>query len=309
MKKIVYLPDLHIRDDEPFFMNIVLFLKWFVEQSEINNSNVILVQGGDTFHKSRPSPQDMDIFWIFLNKLKVHKFYIIVGNHDWDDEKKIFSIHAFRNHEKIEVVDQPKLLNLWNLKSTFLPWNFKMKKLYGQRDISVNPDDTNLIFYHFPDETIGGNGAIDLSKFKGHRVGGDIHVTPSSHYPGVAYPTKIDEAGNHNSLFCINENEEISFIKVPKTFDYFRIKYSDEIEFEPEKIKFLSIEDAPSYELARDKFKDYHIHSIKLSIEKTLGDFSSRKERASIEQYVDDYVLFRKVNNKVKEKLKSVLVR
>ncbi len=305
--KFVHIPDLHVRDEQPHYDAIKLFFDWILKHPVINDKDTIIIQGGDLAHRSIPRPKEVDLLWMFFKGLKVREIIINSGNHDYDDDRKIFAGIPFRNLDNVTVVDSATLIERDGIKMTFLPWQpHNIKQPYQTRDKSINPDDTDFLFYHFPDETVGMKSYVNLKQFKGHRIGSDIHDTSSPNYPGVAYPTRKSEMGSHNSLICY-EDGELSRIEVPNVFDYYRVSYEDKVNCEAS-IPYLIITNAPSYELAREKFKEYHIHSTILDVKDTTEGYSSNTKRSSPEEYFNDFVMTRSIDERVEQKLRKVLL-
>jgi hypothetical protein len=310
--KVIHLPDLHTRNEKPFYERTKKFFQWIINNPEINSPDVILVQGGDLFHRSNPRVEAIELVLWFIKQLNVHIFILNRGNHGYDDDQKTFSIDSLVHENNVLVIKEPCFLEYGGIKMTFLPWLPNKKiKLYEERDIKINPDNTDLVFYHFPDETIylgheSKKRCVNLSNYKGIKVGSDIHITSSSNYPGVCFPTKRNEAGANNPLFVYDSNN-VSYISVPNFFDYQTIDYSIEEKLNPD--NYYIINNAPSYELVRQKFSNYYILEINLSLHHTESEEVLSEEKESIIDYLDDFILNRKIDSKVADKLIEVFDR
>jgi hypothetical protein len=83
MAKIVVIVDNHNRDEPIFFEATRAFYSWLVRQDDLNVPENTLLDGGDHWHRSRPSPTEYDLFYSEFNRhLRFGRKIALRGNHD-----------------------------------------------------------------------------------------------------------------------------------------------------------------------------------------------------------------------------------
>ena len=275
--KLIVSADKHIREETPYRAAINKFIDWFVSRP-FNSPDNIFIDLGDLYHKAKPTPNEYADGHSFLNRIKGQK-KLLAGNHDYDysDEHVFFSLQPHYQDKNVEIITEPVIHQYGNVRCLFLPWVY-LPEGHSRKDFYENifpkkienQPDVDFIFYHFCDETVAFGGrssskGIDLSKYKGKRVGGDIHVTVSDNYLQVPIPTRKDEAGHSGEILVIDtETKEIEYYSVPRFLDFYVIHYGEEPQKNPEGEAVHYILDAPSFEAAEEKYSHINLGGVSL---------------------------------------------
>ena len=252
---IILEKDRHERGDSPFFEAHKFYNNWLLDK-DFNNESTNFISLGDWFHSSHPTPEEIDEEMRFLSNSKM-KFFLLAGNHDWSGVLKQYSILSFRNLPNVEIICEPCVKTIEGKTFAFLPHykNLKvMKELYT--NLSEEFINADYVCYHFEDETQHG---IDISYLKGKRFGGHIHTQCKNYELPMPITSRYDERGLDNGIYNLTENKIIS---VPKLIDYYDIEYGDEIPIGLAMFPMINIKNAPSKQLAQEKYKDNYIHEI-----------------------------------------------
>ena len=252
---IILEKDRHERGDSPFFEAHKFYNNWLLDK-DFNNESTNFISLGDWFHSSHPTPEEIDEEMRFLSNSKM-KFFLLAGNHDWSGVLKQYSILSFRNLSNVEIICEPCVKTIDGKTFAFLPHykNLKvMKELYT--NLSEEFINADYVCYHFEDETQHG---IDISYLKGKRFGGHIHTQCKNYELPMPITSRYDERGLDNGIYNLTEDKIIS---VPKLIDYYDIEYGDEIPIGLAMFPMINIKNAPSKQLAQEKYKDNYIHEI-----------------------------------------------
>ena len=252
---IILEKDRHARGDSPFFEAHKFYNNWLLDKN-FNNESTNFISLGDWFHSSHPTPEEIDEEMRFLSNSKM-KFFLLAGNHDWSGVLKQYSILSFRNLPNVEIICEPCVKTIEGKTFAFLPHykNLKvMKELYT--NLSEEFINADYVCYHFEDETQHG---IDISYLKGKRFGGHIHTQCKNYELPMPITSRYDERGLDNGIYNLTEDKIIS---VPKLIDYYDIEYGDEIPIGLAMFPMINIKNAPSKQLAQEKYKDNYIHEI-----------------------------------------------
>ena len=268
---IILEKDRHARGDSPFFEAHKFYNNWLLDKN-FNNESTNFISLGDWFHSSHPTPEEIDEEMRFLSNSKM-KFFLLAGNHDWSGVLKQYSILSFRNLSNVEIICEPCVKTIEGKTFAFLPHykNLKvMKELYT--NLSEEFINADYVCYHFEDETQRG---IDISYLKGKRFGGHIHTQCKNYELPMPITSRYDERGLDNGIYNLTEDKIIS---VPKLIDYYDIEYGDEIPIGLAMFPMINIKNAPSKQLAQEKYKDNYIHEI----------YAVNKKKEKIVSCVDD---------------------
>jgi len=252
---IILEKDRHARGDSPFFEAHKFYNNWLLDKN-FNNESTNFISLGDWFHSSHPTPEEIDEEMRFLSNSKM-KFFLLAGNHDWSGVLKQYSILSFRNLPNVEIICEPCVKTIEGKTFAFLPHykNLKvMKELYT--NLSEEFINADYVCYHFEDETQHG---IDISYLKGKKFGGHIHTQCKNYELPMPITSRYDERGLDNGIYNLTEDKIIS---VPKLIDYYDIEYGDEIPIGLAMFPMINIKNAPSKQLAQEKYKDNYIHEI-----------------------------------------------
>lgn len=299
---IILEKDRHERGDSPFFEAHKFYNNWLLNK-DFNNESTNFISLGDWFHSSHPTPEEIDEEMRFLSNSKM-KFFLLAGNHDWSGVLKQYSILSFRNLSNVEIICEPCVKTIEGKTFAFLPHykNLKvMKELYT--NLSEEFINADYVCYHFEDETQRG---IDISYLKGKRFGGHIHTQCKNYELPMPITSRYDERGLDNGIYNLTEGKIIS---VPKLIDYYDIEYGDEVPIGLAMFPMINIKNAPSKQLAQEKYKDNYIHEIYVVNKKKEKIVSCVDEKKiSILDFFNNYIKDRNdLENSTKLRLKNYI--
>ncbi len=299
---IILEKDRHERGDSPFFEAHKFYNNWLLDK-DFNNESTNFVSLGDWFHSSHPTPEEIDEEMRFLSNSKM-RFFLLAGNHDWSGVLKQYSILSFRNLSNVEIICEPCVKTIEGKTFAFLPHykNLKvMKELYT--NLSEEFINADYVCYHFEDETQHG---IDISYLKGKRFGGHIHTQCKNYELPMPITSRYDERGLDNGIYNLTEGKIIS---VPKLIDYYDIEYGDEIPIGLAMFPMINVKNAPSKQLAQEKYKDNYIHEIYVVNKKKEKIVSCVDEKKiSILDFFNNYIKDRNdLENSTKLRLKNYI--
>lgn len=307
---IIVLGDFHIRSDFiPYWKALQEFKSWFHNQ-KWNKEENIFIQLGDFFHYSNPNQVENDYAYDFLQGINCNRILLLSGNHDFDTKEKVNAIVAFQSMKNVEIIDLPGKMELEGKTFCFLPWmprglNGETLKEYYENRTDLK-DDNDFVVYHFADETFGFGTPIDLTSYSGKRLGGDIHKQ-SDNYVGPPLVTRFDERHQQGRIAFIQN--EIVYDSVPMYFDFEEIEFGEKIEFQKNVFRSYDILNAPSKQRAIELYEDYHLHDVKVLVEKTnFSEESSTKQlKNSLEEYWNEFKTINTIDKDVSDYVKEQL--
>jgi DNA repair exonuclease SbcCD nuclease subunit len=316
MSQLIELNDLHIKEKEPFFSANRDFFEWTLNQPW-NNSDNILIQKGDLFNNSHPTPTENDLVCSFLRRCKFKQIYLMKGNHDFSYKFKN-SLKPLKNiSENIILIEEPCKIKIDNLNILLLPNlyddeinNKKMKEYYENLPDDLKDNKYDYCFYHFEDNTSNTsrlNNGINLSYLDVNIYSGaHIHKNDGNHYNGVHIPTRFDEKGQHNPISIIDTiNKNRSFIQVPYFLDFIEVVYPNDLNNNNNDniiYPIYDILDVPSEVLAKNFYKEKYKDTDKIYFRKFFKKINEKKlnnecniivndnNKKSIKDYFNKYV-------------------
>lgn len=324
--RVIVFGDLHFRSEEPFYSVSKNFVDWFVGNPGFNSKENIGFFLGDIFHKPNNDGKTMHLAVdAFFNQLNFHKIYILRGNHDFNSKSD--ALEVFDAFDNIEVIREPKVLNIENTRAVCLPYLYRysmqekesgnrisLKEYYGSSETfeELGGLSYDYIFGHFTDET-GSNlfEDADISFLEGKRIFGHLHSPPNDNYLGTPYRTRYDERNfNDPVLLSIDPVEKSeSIIMIPELLSYKEIRFGDDVP-EVEEEVLWTVVDAPSEYDAYEHYPDLRIREIKLKNkvqERKPLESTINGEGLSLEELFDRYVQVNQVSEPVQEILKEEL--
>ena len=172
----------------------------------------------------------------------------------------------------------------------------------------------DFIIFHFEDETqeFGNEKTINLSKLKGKRIGGHIHVGGKNYVPSPI-PNKSNEVLPERYLYLLDtETKELEKILIPNFLDYQSVNLYEDIKpsnalYTVYEIRnYVNKEEAISY--YRKKYgEDFFINKmVKQSLTESSEHKRSEKVRSTKELW-EDYKKEKKVNKEVDKIVTSLL--
>lgn len=316
-ENMVVFGDLHAMRKEPWKSAFLEFIAWVKEQPW-NNSKTLMLFLGDIVHKYDAEGEVKEMINYFFNFVLKGDSVILRGNHD------VYRFDSFLDMlkpfaPKIKVIDRPKELQIDGINFLFLPHYYvgTIPGIKGMKEYYENlPEhlckEYDFIAAHFGDET-QPFGGIDITKnkgLKGRRLYGHIHTTKSSNHIETPIIEGYEERGKDSYLLHINlsTKEEIK-LPVPKFLDFYELEYGQEPFKVDSYTSVWTINNAPSKDSARRKYKDLYIRKINLSVketETTKGRIPELK-RQSVIEYLKDFITNNKVDVEVSNKLIEIM--
>ena len=271
---------------------------------------------GDLFHNNIPNPKEIDLVIDFLSKSKFKNIILMSGNgaHEFYRPKKSYAIDALANIERVLLVKIPRKITPGHMNILLLPWvpnRFyddidNMKEYYENLPEEFATPIYNYIFGHFASKKFFDD-EINVDYLKGEKRMGHIHF-PDETYLGANTITRKDEQGfeyHVNIIDTITGEETIE--PIPVFLDYLTVEYPviPDVGIFP---RIYEIFNAPSKEIAREHYKDYHIHSIHLKDESTnIESGDSDKVSLSVMEYMENFIKEKKIKSKLATKLKELV--
>lgn len=312
--KIILFGDQHVTHEEPFFSAKKKYFQDIANRDFNNNSNVAIFMG-DFFHSNTPTPKEYELAHKFIESLRFKEVYILAGNgvHEYNRSKDNWAIDPLAFHEYIFLIKKPDIYNIGKLKMLFLPWvpgkyynDLTMKEWY-ENLTEYKDKEFDYMLGHFNHKEFFGH-IIDISYLKTKNIRmGHIHI-PDGDYVGVDTITRYDEKGILCNLNIIDmETGKEEFLTLPRYFDYYEIKYGEDVSIETPYFK-LDIIDAPSKEKAYQKYGQYHIRNIVLKNEDIVDSSNDNKVRKfDKSDFITKFIKEKKITKIVEEKVRSVV--
>ena len=221
MKESIVIGDIHINskyDYKKFFEDLIDFL----EEKKYEYKNVIFLGDFiDSINKVRF--EDLyklkEIVDVFLEKGK--NIYILVGNHDVLDVKKInvFDIVLSYN-ERIKIIKEVEVID----DILFLPYTNKeeIKEVLENIDLEkvkyiYSHNDFNDLYHSVTNKTVDISISEVLKKYNNIKfISGHIHnwfVKDNIYVVGCSFNTSFSDKNIDNLILHIDEKEEITGIK------------------------------------------------------------------------------------------------
>ncbi len=286
------------------------YIEWVLSNPKLNNPDIEYFSLGDLTDSSLPTPNDSDLLFYYMSNLKCNKKHIMAGNHDYNRKEDSYSFKALRNLPEITTYLKFQEVSLGSLNCIVLPYYYdnvypelgSMKEEYEK--LTGNYD---FVFFHFEDETMSFGEAskfIDISKIKGKRIGGHIHVG-GDNYLESPVPNKSNEMLDKRHVYLLDtETKVIEEIEIPSFIEYQTINYPDLPEIKPNILVNYEIKDYvnknESIKFYKDKFGDdffiYKMH--RKSLQESSDNVRSDKVR-TIPELWKDYKIEKKVHRKV----------
>ncbi len=324
---IFVMQDLHERPEEPFFSTSIKTLEYIFSKMESGDT---LIQTGDFFHTSRPYPSDYKEIMLILDEAikRGIKIIILAGNHDYNYEKKSYSIEPFEVFDlDIQLIKEPMILPIEDKNFLFLPWlpTVELKKKYKVSSLKEYYEEKikeyyncslDYVIYHFEDETVfmgGVNTGINLTSLENKnqglvRIGGHVHLQ-SENYLGTPFQTRYDEIDQIGRYLIIsNDYYNLEYKDLPTFHVYLNIDYKEDTNIFDKNIKYiLTIKNAPSVSSAYEKFKleNTYIRKVELNTSEKREVLDSVEEQKSMKEFMSSFV----ENNKVDKRTSSYLLQ
>lgn len=312
---IVIEKDKHTTSKKPFWQAHLAYHEWFLSQ-DFNNEENTFISLGDLFHTAIPNPEEIDAMISLYERSKFKKIILLAGNHDFSDTTKCHSILPLRNNSRVELILEPCQKIIENQTFYFMPHYVRSENYPPMREFYENPSESiinnDFLLYHIEDETIsfGKNKiGINLSKWKGRRIGGHVHKPMPNYELGMPVISRYDEKGTKNTLLTISNKKEV-YLDVPKFIDYYDLEYGQPVPDKTESMFAIwDIINAPSIKEGRKLYPTLHIRKVHVANSKQkLVEKTNYSKRKSIKDYFDNYITNRTDFSKIAiDKLKSII--
>lgn len=312
MENLIIIGDLHYNSKEPRINAMQDFNNWFLNQG-FNNENNIALFLGDIFDESKPDPETNELVLKFFSNLKFKKIFIVQGNHEYSGLTKQSANQILTKFNNIEIITNLKKLDVENLHCLCLPYFYPSQNGKNIYDVYNNlsedfiNDKYDYVFGHIEDETQHfGNNFINLSKLKGKRILGHIHI-PSDNYLGVPVISRYDERNIDCKIASISFKDKlINYIEVPKLLNYYNVEYPNDLIFEvPYPIFTINncIKDKGCKEYYINKYKDKKLYfrEFKYKEEKEENFIEDDEKVLTEKEMFNNFCQEKKINNEIKK--------
>lgn len=196
----------------------------------LNAGATAFVLMGDVFNTANPTQASVVAFLQVLNKFQDHKFYIILGNHDYSSvEKHSLQIAKYWGNN-IKVIDSPKVLKVDSTKVFLCPHPF----------VEQSPKSVHWSLGHF---AVSGarsdNGFVIKAKNqpKGKWILGDFHTPQSGrvnsckyHYVGSL--TQMSWQEKPQKRIILLDGKDHTSLRITPTYELIehRVKHIEDLE-------------------------------------------------------------------------------
>ena len=265
--KIFIEGDLQIKSNtEVEFKSRQDYIEWVLNNPNLNNEDTIYLSLGDFFDSANPNPIDYQLGLYYLQNLKCKQKIIIAGNHDYNRLKNSYSIDPLQEIDGVTLIKKPDK-NLvfasgdYQLKAIVLPYyyDYIYDDLKSMREEYESYEgDYDVVFGHIEDETqeFGSSTGIDISKLKGTRIQGHIHIGGKG-YLESPVPNKTNEMLDHRYVYLLDiETKNIEKVEVPDLLRFETVRYPDLPKTTSSKYLFLDILDS----IDRTKTEELYSH-------------------------------------------------
>uniref|UniRef100_UPI00405639D6 metallophosphoesterase n=1 Tax=Candidatus Electrothrix sp. TaxID=2170559 RepID=UPI00405639D6 len=294
------------------------YIDWFLSQPELNNEDVLYWSLGDLTESSIPSPRDTQLLVYFFSQMKNKQKYIIAGNHDYNRGKGSYSFDPLTELEGVTAFTKPCEKDIDELSFKILPYyyDFVYPELKSMREnYESYKGEYDFIIFHFEDETqsFGDNQGINLSKIKGKRIGGHIHVG-GENYLMSPVPNKSNEILPERYLYLLDtETSEIEKILIPNFLDYGVVNYPNPIEKKSDALytaweirDYVNKQDALS--LYKEQWGDnFFIHKMSRKGLVESSDTERSNKVRTIKELWSDYKSSNKIDSNVSKLVENAL--
>lgn len=321
MSKLVIIPDMHNRIDEPKHSACNDFMDWFAS-SEYNIESSTLLFQGDLSEKASPESDVNDELHDFIERrCKANKKIILVGNHDLSLSKGYQ--YKYLRSKFITIVDTPCSMKIDNLNCLMLPHydyiqseiKVPMYEYYNNLPEELANQKYDFAFGHVMTENklaIDNKYFCDLSYLDiSCRVFGHYHLFNKNiggDYLGSVTLNSISERGKTPYIAVIDTNtKEIEYIQVPKFMDYYDVTYPESLPELKFKYNLITINEAIHKEEAIKFYteqadiqnKTFYLQDCNLKKLKEEIDFRSEEEGRSNIEYFLEMAQDKKIDKKV----------
>jgi len=318
MSKLIIIPDMHDRIEEPKHSACNDFMTWFIN-SEHNIVNSTLLFEGDLGEKPSPESDINDELHDFIEReCKAEKKIILVGNHD-------LSIKGYQykylGSKFITIVDKPCSMKIGNLNCLLLPHydyiqseiKTPMYEYYSNLPDELRNQKYDFAFSHCMDESQVKIEKLycDLSYLDiTVRIFGHNHLfdkLSGGNYLGSVFENSSSEKNTEKYIAVIDTDiKEVEYVNIPKTLEHFSINYPDDLPNSKYKYNIFDIneviddKECIEYYTKQASIKGYTFWYNKLNKKqlKEISDVRSEKE-SSITDYFAEYCKENKVDSKV----------
>ena len=287
------------------------YIDWVLNNPKLNNEDVTYISLGDLYEHSVPDPRSVQLGVYYMSNLKCRLKIIIAGNHDYDRNKKSYSIDPLAEIKGVTIVKEFKKLTFANSKIAILPYFYdfvykdkgSMKEYY--ESLEGNYD---FILHHFEDETqdFGSGKGIKL-KLKGERIGGHIHVGGKG-YLESPIPNKTSEMlEKRNVILLDTSTKQKELVELPDFLRFETIDYPNDIDnFNTN--TYYTLSEVTDKEIAlnhyKEKYPNIHIKEVRKKSLRTFSDSEDEEKSVrTIKELWNDY----KNNNKLDSNVAKII--
>lgn len=302
---IIVIGDQHFKVSN--IPEVELFIKKITALVEKKKPNFIVLLGDllDTHERLHVIP--LNKAYEFIDNMRnIATTYILVGNHDMQNNKEYLStnhwLNPLKEWENVIVVDKVEKLEINDEKFVFCPYVFPGLFEKALDTLEDGWENASCIFAHqeFYNCKMGAIQSIEGDKWELEYpfvVSGHIHSKQKPqeniYYPGSSMQVAFGESQDNIIAYFTFENKKYELEEI-------------DLELPRKKIVYIDIEDVEKYEISKSK------DQIKLSISGDYEDFKIFKKTKKYKELVNKEikVIFKakKIETKIKnENLNKVI--
>ena len=284
---IVFLGDIHFRDDKDYFRRVgEIFLDWY-KSWEYNTPDNYLCLAGDLVENPLLSGTVADFLEKFAIWSKFKEVHICVGNHDVrkiNDENQL-AYEFFKNFDNFHIYEDATKITIEGKKGLILPY-YKGQNFYGYTmsefysnlyDNKVYQEHFDFLLGHFNEDSMlfGGDvnpirniDKLDVDKI----VLGHIHtryIRPDM-YIGSVFAGKKGENDTTRSAWILDDNgwrEE----RLPLFNEFITFQYPEALPKSNSKVPIYTILNCGSEHVARSKYGNIFIRKTTTDLVDTIS--------------------------------------
>lgn len=227
MKKIIYIADLHLKENEPYASAGINLLEYLLKEY----NDCIIIQGGDLFDSSRHS-HDF-VYKVSKILLQFNDLRLLTGNHD--QSYALGSIlKSLKLHKNITVYDKIEKINIEGIDFQIIPFQYGKFKETCE---AITEDCDYSLSHLMPIQEAFNNEGIDL-KFKANVAHIFAHVHRYKKFSdnhgnkcliaGISMVSRNGEEEWQNNVYELTKEKYVK-IPLPKFMDIKTITYGEEI--------------------------------------------------------------------------------
>lgn len=281
---VVTIGDLHFNEDRPWGIETGDATIELIANHSLNSPENICILLGDLTEKAMFSGLIFDQLIKLFSSLKFKETYILVGNHDMKMNKmgKPTLTYQFLRSKKnqktfpnIQIVQDPSVMTLEDMKILFLPWLNNDLQQYEHLSSELADQEYFLTVGHFADDSVDSypGELLDINYLKTKYWSfGHIHK-PSARYCGSLVPNSSAEAGEKRQIRVYTKEKGQEILYIDPICDYFMVKYPDPLPKTTCPIPIYTVLNCKDENIARSHYGNIYIRKCIYEISTDMSAF------------------------------------